>query len=71
MGTHAFHPDLRTVARWLPRAAVGPRTLRPARMLARLASALPARGVIVEKHGPISVRVHRPQASDEPLPALL
>ena len=71
MGAHAFHPDLRTVARWLPRAAVGPRTLRPARMLARLASALPARGVTVEKHGAISVRVHRPQASDQPLPALL
>ena len=71
MGIDAFHPDLRTVARWLPRAAVGRRTLRPARMLTRLMSAIPARGVTIEKLGPISVRMHRSQSNDQPLPALL
>jgi len=71
MAVDEFHPDLRGVARWLPRAAVGPRTLKPVRMLTGLPGRMPAKGVTVEKVGPVSVRVHRPIAGDRPLPALL
>ncbi len=66
-----FHPDLRHVARWLPRAAVGPRTLRPIRLLSGLPARMPARGVEVKTVAAISVRVHRPAPSEHPLPALL
>ena len=71
MDTHAFHPDLRGVARWLPRAAVGPRTLKPIRLFTGLLSRMPRKGVTVHTLGPISVRVHRPVSSQAPLPALL
>jgi acetyl esterase/lipase len=67
----AFHPDLRGVARWLPRAAVSRHTLRPVRTLTRIAASVPARRVAVETVGPISVRVHRPEPSQGPRPALL
>ncbi|MGO8870731.1 MAG: alpha/beta hydrolase [Acidimicrobiales bacterium] len=65
-----FHPDLRGVARWLPRAPVGPRTLRPVRMLTGLVSLVPAKNVTVETVGPVSVRVHRPPGAAEH-PAML
>ncbi len=71
MDTHAFHPDLRSVARWLPRAAVGPRTLKPVRLTAGLLSRVPRKDVTVRTLGPTSVRVHRPVWSREPVPALL
>jgi len=69
--TDGFHPDLERVARWLPRAPVGRRTLRPVRILSGLLAVIPAKDVAVEAVGPISVRVHRPVWSDRPLPALL
>ena len=71
MDTHAFHPDLRGVARWLPRAAVGPRTLKPIRLSAGLLARMPRKGVTVQNVGRISVRVHRPVSTQERLPALL
>lgn len=58
------HPDLRAVARVLPRAIVGPRTLRPLRVLSALQGRLPARGVHVDRVGPLSVRVHRPPGDE-------
>jgi len=33
-----FHPELRGTARWLPRAPIGPWTLRPVRLLTSLVS---------------------------------
>ena len=67
----AFHPDLQRAARWLPRGAISPRTLRSVRMGTRLLARMPKRGVAVQTCGPTSVRVHQPTASDGPLPALL
>jgi len=67
----AFHPDLRGVARWLPRAAVGPRTLGAVRGLTRLADRAASKDVVVEVIGPIAVRVHRPPVGEGPRPALL
>jgi acetyl esterase/lipase len=66
-----FHPDLRRVARWLPRAAVSPRTLKPIRLLSGLPAKMPAKAVEVKAVAAISVRVHRPAPSEHPLPALL
>ena len=71
MVVDAFHPDLRRVARWLPRAAVSRRTLKPVRMFTGLQARIPTSDVSVNGVGPISVRVHRPASSDRPLPALL
>lgn len=67
----SFHPDLRTVARWLPRGAISPRTLRPIRMGSRLLAKIPKRGVEVHAVGSVSIRLHGPMSSDRPLPALL
>jgi acetyl esterase/lipase len=66
-----FHPDLRRVARWLPRAAVSPRTLKPIRLLSGLPAKMPTKAVEVKAVAAISVRVHRPAPSEHPLPALL
>lgn len=69
-----FHPDLRGVARWLPRAAIGPRSLKAVRNLTTLVGRRPARGVVVETLGAdsaASVRVFRPAGSSGALPALL
>ncbi len=69
----AFHPDLRRIARWLPRAGVSPRTLRFVRMGTRALGAIPAKGVAVRPVGLVSVRVHQPASSksEHPRPALL
>jgi acetyl esterase/lipase len=66
-----FHPELAGMARWLPRAAIGPWTLRPVRLLTGLVSLAPSKQVAVETVGPISVRVHRPAVGAEASPALL
>jgi len=66
-----FHPDLRRVARWLPRSPVGPRTVGPIRVLTRLTARGPARDVSVEAVGPVSVRVHRPTGVAGARPGLL
>lgn len=65
-----IHPDLRRAARWLPRAPVGPRTVRPIRVLTRLTSRA-GPDVSVEPVGPVSVRVHRPKDGTGPWPGLL
>ena len=76
----AFHPDLRRVAPFLPRRAVGPRLLPVARTLRPLERLRqPGRGTEVVQLGPISVRLHRPPDADAvcasartgPRPALL
>jgi acetyl esterase/lipase len=69
--TSVFHPDLRGIARWLPRGAVNPRTLKPIRMLAGLATRFGPGGVEVVPVESISVRLHRPPSTEEPAPALL
>ncbi len=66
-----FHPDLRRVARWLPRAAVSRRTLKPIRLLTGLQAKRPAKAIEVRTVGATSVRVHRPQPTAHPVPALL
>ena len=71
MADDAFHPDLRGVARWLPKAGVSRRTLKPVRLFLDLQSKLPAKDVTVERVGSISVRVHRPASGGRPLPAML
>ena len=71
MADDAFHPDLRGAARWLPKAGVSRRTLKPIRLFLDLQSKLPAKEVTVEPVGSISVRVHRPVSPGRPLPAML
>ncbi len=66
-----FHPELRAMARWLPRAPIGRWTLRPVRLLTGLVALAPARQVTVEEVGPVSVRIHRPPGGVDPRPAML
>ncbi len=72
MSNAQIHPDLRGIARVLPRH-VGPLTVRLARGLTRLQERRrPPADIEVERIGPISVRLHRPPVGiDEPRPALL
>lgn len=67
----SFHPELRRVARWLPRAAVSRRTLKPVRLLAGLQARRPTKAIEVTRVGATSVRMHRPAPTDHPVPALL
>jgi acetyl esterase/lipase len=73
MPSTEFHPDLRKVARFAPRALVGPRTLKPIR---KLSSALQRGGTnrdveaLILGSG-VGVRLHRPAGGDQPGPALL
>lgn len=67
----SFHPDLR-LARFLPRALVGPRSLRAVRALSGLASRRTPPDVEVVQVGPgVSVRLHRPSGVAGRAPALL
>lgn len=68
-----LHPELRTVARFLPRGVGGPGAMRISRALLSLTSRRrPPRGVTVEPLGTASVRVHRPPATEAaPHPGLL
>jgi acetyl esterase/lipase len=73
MASTEFHPDLRNVARFAPRALIGPRTLK---LIRRLSSAL-QRGatsrdveVLILGSG-VGVRLHRPAGGSRPDPALL
>lgn len=78
-----FDPGLRSAARFMPRAAVGPRTLGLVRCLERVAGRIapiarvlrradPSGGPSHEDVGAVSVRVHRPRAElPAPHPALL
>ncbi|KAA9162973.1 alpha/beta hydrolase [Amycolatopsis acidicola] len=62
-----FHPDLRG-ARFLPRLPLGPRTLKVVRRLEERSTR--GAGVVVERAGPVKVRVFRP-GGNERKPALL
>ena len=64
-----FNPQLRA-ARWLPRTAVGPRTLPVIRLLTRLAGAR-SNAQIVQVDADVSVHVFRPASAPHPAPALL
>ncbi len=71
MAVDDFHPDLRNAARWLPRGGIGARTLKPIRALTALQSRTSMKSVEVKSVGAVSVRLHRPSPSQEPLPAML
>jgi acetyl esterase/lipase len=68
-----FHPDLRRVARFLPRGVGGPRWLRVVRRLEPLAERRARNAdATVTRVGGASVRLHRPSAGAAgPHPALL
>jgi acetyl esterase/lipase len=70
--TTEIHPELRTIARVLPRR-IGPRTVKIARRLSTLQERRrPPADVDVVSLGPISVRLHRPRIGiDRPRPAVL
>jgi acetyl esterase/lipase len=72
MTTPSFHPDLR-LAPFVPRTVVGPRTLRPVRLLTRgIAAARRPRGAVVVPVAPgVSVRLFRPASAGSRTPALL
>ena len=71
MAAADFHPELRNVARFLPRASAGPRAFKLVRTLGALRSRLPAKGVEIRDAGGVSVRMHRPARNGKALPALL
>jgi acetyl esterase/lipase len=67
-----FHPDLRTIARLLPRHVVSPSTLKPLRALTALQGVPPPRDVEVGAlPSGAGVRVHRPAEQATPGPGLL
>jgi acetyl esterase/lipase len=73
MPSTEFHPDLRTVARFAPRALVGPKTLKPIRTLSSaLQRGRNTRDVeaLILNSG-VGVRLHRPAGGTQPGPALL
>jgi acetyl esterase/lipase len=71
MSASPYHPDLRA-ARWLPRAAVGPKSLPFVRSLYRLMPTRTPDGVtVVPLANGGSVRVHRPTPVAGRTPALL
>lgn len=56
-----FHPELRRVARVVPRGPIGPRAMPTVRRLEQLARRRrPPSDVAVERAGSVEVRVHRP-----------
>jgi acetyl esterase/lipase len=67
-----FHPDLRTIARVLPRHVVGPRTLPLLRALTGLQDVRPAADVeVLTLSTGAKVRLHRPPGRSDIGPALL
>ena len=73
MPSPEFHPDLRKVARFAPRALVGPRSLK---LIRRLSPAVKRGGASRDVEALIlgsgvGVRLHRPAAAGQPGPALL
>ncbi|HEX6357915.1 alpha/beta hydrolase [Actinophytocola sp.] len=70
MNLDIYHPDLRGIARWIPRSPVSARRLRLMRTFDRLREPRRAKDVTVEAVGPISVRTYR-SAATVPSPALL
>lgn len=71
MSSGPFHPDLRRIARFLPRSTVGPRRTR---LLRRSDARLRRRatpGVEIVDLGSVALRVHRPTSLVGPAPGLL
>jgi acetyl esterase/lipase len=66
-----FHPDLRNIARVLPRGGIGARTLKPIRLLSGLQSKTASKSVEVKPVAAVSVRLHRPSPAQTPRPAML
>lgn len=71
MRASAVHPDLRRIAPFLPRSAVGPRRLPILRRADARQRRRQRRGVEIVEVGPIGLRVHRPGGSHGSLPGLL
>jgi acetyl esterase/lipase len=72
MRSDAFHPDLRRVARWLPRRSVSARTLKAVRSATRMAAGrLAVAGVEEESIGEAGVRLHLPRTQDSRRAGLL
>jgi acetyl esterase/lipase len=73
MPSTEFHPDLRKVARFAPRALVGPRSLKVIRRLSRViqrgGSSRHVEALILGSG--VGVRLHRPAGVSQPGPALL
>jgi acetyl esterase/lipase len=73
MPSTEFHPDLRIVARFAPRALVGPKTLK---LIRRISPAIQRGGssrdveALILSSG-VGVRLHRPAEAGTPGPALL
>ncbi len=66
-----FDPELRGIARLLPRSVVGPRTIKIDRVVTKVRRRLASKKVPVFDIGAISVRLHRPASLNHPAPALL
>jgi acetyl esterase/lipase len=67
-----FHPDLRTIARFLPRHLVSPSTLQPLRAVTALQGVPPRRDVeVATLPSGAGVRLHRPAEQATPGPGLL
>jgi acetyl esterase/lipase len=71
MGTEAFHPELRRIARFLPRAATGPRTLKLSKSLSKLSTRKLPAGVVEAPTGSTQVRLYGWTPDATPRPALL
>lgn len=63
-------PELKRIARFLPRGLAGPLSIRVFRAVQHLATR-PAKDVAVERVGAISLRLHRPPGLPGRLPAML
>lgn len=65
------HPDLRRIARVIPRGVIGPRTLRLMRALTALQRSRVDGVEVLTLHSGAGVRLFRPAGVDEAAPALL
>jgi acetyl esterase/lipase len=67
-----FHPELRSVVRLMPKSPIRPATLPFIRVLSRVQSRLPARGVeVLTVADGVGVRLYRPEGRTAPGPGLL
>jgi acetyl esterase/lipase len=69
--TEAFDPELRRIARILPKSVSGPRAIMFDRFSGKVRKKLASKKVPVINVGEMSVRLHRPASSASQLPALL
>ena len=69
--TDAFDPELRRIARILPKSVVGRRTIKIDRGAAKLRRRLASKKVPLIEVGAMSVRLHRPASLASPAPGLL